>query len=43
MSKKVGAPEALIVDGKRLDGRSPNEFRPINIEIGTLKLPYGSA
>ncbi|MBU5557979.1 MAG: exosome complex exonuclease Rrp41 [Candidatus Aenigmatarchaeota archaeon] len=43
MSKKVGAPEALIVDGKRLDGRSPNEFRPINIEIGTLKRANGSA
>jgi len=40
---KVGAPEALIVHGKRLDGRTPDQFRPMTIEIGTLKRANGSA
>jgi exosome complex component RRP41 len=40
---KVGAPEALIVNGKRLDGRKTDQFRPINIEIGVLKRANGSA
>lgn len=43
MAKRAGAPEALIVNGKRLDGRLPNEFRPITIEIGPLKRANGSA
>lgn len=40
---KVGAPEKLIVNGKRLDGRSLEEFRKIEIEVGNLKNAMGSA
>lgn len=36
-------PEKLIVDGKRLDGRAPDELRPLNIEAGILKRADGSA
>ncbi len=36
-------PEKLIVDGKRLDGRMPNELRPLKIEAGVLKRADGSA
>jgi exosome complex component RRP41 len=36
-------PERLIVDGKRLDGRSPDELRPLKIEAGVLKRADGSA
>jgi len=36
-------PEKLIVDGKRLDGRSPDELRPLKIEAGVLKRADGSA
>ena len=32
----------LIVDGKRLDGRSFDELRPIRIEVGVLKRADGS-
>lgn len=32
----------FIVDGKRLDGRLPNELRPIKIEVGVLKRADGS-
>ena len=39
MSEK---PEHFIVDGKRLDGRSVDELRPIKIEIGTLGRADGS-
>ena len=40
---KVGQPEKFIVDGKRLDGRVPDEIRPIKIEAGVLKRADGSA
>lgn len=36
-------PEKLIVDGKRLDGRGPEELRPMKIEVGVLKRADGSA
>ncbi len=36
-------PEKLIVDGKRLDGRGPEELRPLKIEVGVLKRADGSA
>lgn len=36
-------PERLIVDGKRLDGRKPDELRPLKIEVGVLKQADGSA
>lgn len=36
-------PEKLIVDGKRLDGRGPEELRPLKIEAGVLKRADGSA
>ncbi|MDI6642939.1 MAG: exosome complex exonuclease Rrp41 [Candidatus Hodarchaeaceae archaeon] len=36
-------PEKLIVDGKRLDGRAPDELRPLKIEAGVLKRADGSA
>lgn len=39
----VEKPEKLIVDGKRVDGRLPNELRPLKIEAGVLKKADGSA
>lgn len=33
----------LIVDGRRLDGRAPDELRPMKIEVGVLKRADGSA
>lgn len=36
-------PEKLIVDGKRLDGRAPDELRPLKIDVGVLKRADGSA
>jgi exosome complex component RRP41 len=33
----------LIKDGKRLDGRKPDELREIKIEVGVLKRAMGSA
>ncbi len=41
--QKVGAPEKLMVNGKRLDGRRTDEFRPISIDIGVLRRANGSA
>lgn len=35
--------EDLIVDGERLDGRAPDEMRPVEMEVGTLKRADGSA
>ncbi len=35
--------EKLIVDGKRLDGRGPEELRPLKIEVGVLERADGSA
>lgn len=40
---KVGAPEKLIVHGKRLDGRGFKDFRPITAEVGTIGRAPGSA
>lgn len=37
-----GKPEKFIIDGKRLDGRAPDELRPIKIEVGVLKRADGS-
>ncbi len=37
-----GKPERFIIDGKRLDGRAPDELRPIKIEVGVLKRADGS-
>lgn len=36
-------PERLIVDGRRLDGRLPDELRPLRIKAGILKRADGSA
>ncbi len=36
-------PERLIVDGKRLDGRAPDELRELKIEAGALRRADGSA
>jgi exosome complex component RRP41 len=36
-------PERLIVDGKRLDGRKPEELRPLKIIAGVLGRADGSA
>ncbi len=33
----------LIKDGKRNDGRSPNQIRPLKIEVGVIKNAEGSA
>lgn len=35
-------PEKLMIDGKRLDGRGPNEMRPIKFKAGVLKRADGS-
>ena len=35
--------EKMIIDGKRLDGRGFEDFRPINVDIGVLKRADGSA
>jgi exosome complex component RRP41 len=35
--------EDLLVDGERVDGRGPEEMREINMEVGNLKQPDGSA
>lgn len=40
---KIGKPEKMIVNGKRMDGRDLEEFRSINIEVGALKRADGSA
>jgi exosome complex component RRP41 len=40
---KVGQPEKMIVNGKRLDGRDLEQFRPITAEVGVLKRAEGSA
>jgi len=40
---KVGKPDKMIVNGKRLDGRKLEEFRKITVEVGVLKRAGGSA
>lgn len=42
MGSKVGAPEKLIVKGKRLDGRKLDEFRPMEAKVHTLNKAMGS-
>jgi exosome complex component RRP41 len=39
----VKKPESLIVNGKRLDGRSLEEFRPMEAKIGIIRRADGSA
>ena len=43
MGSKVGAPEKLIVNGKRLDGRKLNEMRKMDIKIGVIPNADGSS
>ena len=40
--KHAGAPEKLIVSGKRLDGRKLNELRPLTIKAGVIPNADGS-
>ena len=40
---KIGQPEKFIIDGKRLDGRKPDEMREVKIQAGVLKRADGSA
>lgn len=40
---KIGGPEKFIIDGKRLDGRKPEEMREVKIKAGVLKRADGSA
>jgi len=40
---KIGKPEKMIIDGKRLDGRALEEFRPLTAEVEVLKRAGGSA
>lgn len=40
--KTVGAPEHLIVKGKRLDGRKLDEMRPLSVEVGVIPNADGS-
>ncbi len=37
------APQTLLADGKRIDGRSANQIRPLRIEAGLLQNADGSA
>jgi len=36
-------PTQLLVDGRRIDGRLPNEHRPVRMEVGILNNANGSA
>ncbi len=40
---KVGQPDKLIVNGKRLDGRKLDELRPIKMSVGVIEKADGSA
>lgn len=40
---KIGEPKKFIIDGKRLDGRKPDEMRAVKIQAGVLKRADGSA
>ncbi len=35
--------EKILTEGIRIDGRKPNEIRPINIEVHPFERPHGSA
>ena len=39
---KAGKPDKLIVKNKRLDGRKLDEMRPIELQVGNLKIAQGS-
>jgi len=39
----VGAVKLILEDGRRVDGRRPDELRPTTIEVGILKNADGSA
>jgi len=39
----IQKPKLITEDGRRIDGRRPNELRPIKIELGVLKNANGSA
>lgn len=43
MGSKFGAPEKLVVNGKRLDGRKLNEMRKMEIKIGVIPNADGSS
>ncbi|HIH13700.1 MAG TPA: exosome complex exonuclease Rrp41 [Nanoarchaeota archaeon] len=43
MGGKFGAPDKMIIGGKRLDGRKPDELRPITIKAGVIPSADGSA
>lgn len=36
-------PQKLLIDGRRLDGRAPDELRPLRIKAGVLERADGSA
>ncbi|MEM0330469.1 MAG: exosome complex exonuclease Rrp41, partial [Archaeoglobaceae archaeon] len=38
----MSKPDKFIIDGKRLDGRLPDQLRPIKIEVDVLKRADGS-
>ena len=38
-----GKPKLIMEDGKRIDGRKPNELRPIRMQVGVLYNANGSA
>lgn len=38
----MSRPDKFIIDGKRLDGRRPDQLRPIKIEVDVLKRADGS-
>ena len=40
---QVQKPRLILEDGRRLDGRRPDELRPMKIEIGVLKNADGSS
>ncbi len=40
---KIGKPERMIINGKRLDGRGLYDLRPIKMRVGVLKNADGSS
>ncbi|MEM0006027.1 MAG: exosome complex exonuclease Rrp41, partial [Ignisphaera sp.] len=40
---KLNKTKLVTEDGRRIDGRRPDELRPIRIDIGVLKNADGSA
>lgn len=39
---QIQKPKLILEDGRRLDGRKPDELRNIKIELGVLKNADGS-